>query len=544
MTVAAIGKSERAPWFCPGDMNGFLGLLADNMATLSFIAAILIGVFQFPPEIVFKYIVPGTAFSVFLGDTVFSFIGMSLSKKLKRSDIAAMPLGIDTPSALGLAFAVLGPTFIVAKNNGMDPYQAALNAWYLGMACVVMIGILKIAVVPFANAIRNIVPKAALLGSLAGVCVALIGFMPLVEIFTLPIVGIISFGIILYTLIARIDLPFKLPGAFVAIVVATAIYHCMGATGISFGAYTAPSLKLYFGLPLPTTGFIKGFVPMLQYLPIVIPFSILVIIGDLNVTESAATGGDPYEPKTILFVDGLCTLIGGICGSVSQTTAYPGQPAYKDMGSRIGYTLLGAIVIGLGGIFGYISFFVELIPTAVLAPVLIFVGIEITSQAYTACHARYAPAICLAIFPSIARYLQIQFTNPEYISADKLDSLVNQIGPKLPAILVTIALSGGFIFVGMLWGGLMVELIDRRLKRASIYGLILSVLSFFGVVHSASIGGQMYLPWTLIGNQQTLAYSFSLGYLILAVMIFFLSFTKDAKLSENELLKHSACIED
>ena len=225
-------------------------------------------------------------------------------------------------------------------------------------------------------------------------------------------------------------------------------------------------------------------------------------------------------------------------------TAYPGQPAYKDMGARVGYTLLAAIVIGLGGVFGYISFFVELIPTAVLAPILIFVGIEITSQAYTACHARYAPAICLAIFPSIARYLQIQFTNPEYISVDKLDSLVNHIGPTLPPILVTIALSGGFIFVGMLWGGLMVELIDRRLKRASVYCVILSVLSFFGVIHSANVAGGMYLPWNLIGNQQTLAYSFSLGYLILAAMVFFLSFTKEAKISEHELLKASACIED
>ena len=551
MTLAAVEKNKRttwfpsrASWFCSGDMNGFFGLLADNVATLSFIAAILVGVFRFPPEIVFKRLVPGTAFSVFLGDTVFSFIGMSLSRKLERNDIAAMPLGLDTPSAIGLAFTVLGPTFIIARNNGIEPCQAALNAWYVGMACVFMIGVLKTAVAPFANTIRRVVPKAALLGSLAGLCVAFIGLMPLVEIFTLPVAGIISFGLILYTLVARIDLPFKLAGAFVAIVAGTIVYHCMGATGLSIGTYAAPTLKLYFGYPMPSIGFIKGFIPMLQYLPVVIPFSILVIIGDLNVTESAVTGGDPYEPKTILLVDGLCTLIGGICGSISQTTAYVGQPAYKDMGSRVGYTLLAGIFIGLGGIFGYISFFVELIPTAILAPILIFVGIEITSQAYTACHARYAPAICLAIFPSIARYLQIQFTNPEYISADRLNELINQVGPKLPPILVTIALSGGFIFVGMLWGGMMVELIDRRLRRATVYSLILAVLSFFGIVHSASISGQMYFPWNLTGNQQTLAYSFSLGYFILSAMIFLLSYTKEAKEFEYRSLGDTACVKD
>jgi adenine/guanine/hypoxanthine permease len=529
MGSASVACDCRIPWFRSGDLNGFLGLLADNMATLSFIVGILIGAFQFPAEVVFKYMVPGTAFGVFLGDAAFSLLGRRLQKKHGRDDIAAMPLGLDTPSAIGLAVTVIGPAFIAMKSSGVEPYQAAINAWYIGMAAVISIGALKIAFVPFANTLQKIIPKAALLGSLAGICIILIGFMPLVEIFTLPIVGIISLGIVLYTLIAKIDLPYKLPGAFVAIVIGTVIYHVLGLSGFSTGTYAEPSLNLYFGLPLPRAGFIQGFESLLKYIPIIIPFSILVVIGDLNIAESAMVGGDPYEPKTVLFIDGLCTMIGGMFGAISQTTAYPGQSAYKKMGSRTGYTLLAALFIGLGGVFGYISFFVELIPTAVLAPILIFVGLEITSQAFTACHARYAPAVCFAILPSVARYVNLQFTNPEYISADKLTALVNQTGQTLPHILVIIALSGGFILVGMLWGAFFAEMIDRRLKRSSVYCFILAVLTFFGIVHSVDLSGQIYLPWTLTGIQQSLVYNFTIGYMILGLMLFALSFTKAAK---------------
>ena len=39
-----------------------------------------------------------------------------------------------------------------------------------------------------------------------------------------------------------------------------------------------------------------------------------------------------------------------------------GQPAYKGMGARAGYTLLTGLFIGLGGMLGYVSYIVELIP--------------------------------------------------------------------------------------------------------------------------------------------------------------------------------------
>jgi AGZA family xanthine/uracil permease-like MFS transporter len=82
----------------------------------------------------------------------------------------------------------------------------------------------------------------------------------------------------------------------------------------------------------------------------------------------------------------------------------------------------------------------------------------------------------------------------------------------------------------MLWGGFLAELIDRRLKLASLYLGILAVFSFFGVIHSSSPDGVMYLPWGLAGAlQRAIPYQFATAYLVLALSVLALSFTRSAR---------------
>lgn len=199
------------------------------------------------------------------------------------------------------------------------------------------------------------------------------------------------------------------------------------------------------------------------------------------------------------------------------------------MGSRAGYTLMTGIFIGLGGILGYVSFFVELIPRAVLAPILIFVALEIIVQAFLACPARHAPAVAFAFFPVIARLLSIRLGNPDIVPADNLQRLLQVPGKALPETLVTFALGNGFILTAMLWGGFMAKLIDRRFKVATVFLVIMAVLTFFGAIHSASVDGAMYLPWTLEEIPRKIPYQFSLAYIVLSVMLLFLALTKESR---------------
>ncbi|HQI50077.1 MAG TPA: hypothetical protein PLN61_15610, partial [bacterium] len=204
-------------------------------------------------------------------------------------------------------------------------------------------------------------------------------------------------------------------------------------------------------------------------------------------------------------------------------------PAYKNMGSRAGYTLLTGIFVGLGGMLGYVSFIIELIPRAVLAPILVFVAFDIIMQAFHAVPKRHAPAVAFAFFPTVLRLLAIKLGTPDPIAADKFHELMNAPGKALPELQVITALGNGFIVTAMLWGAFLAELIDRRLKISALYLLILAAFSFFGIIHSAMPDGSMYLPWTLNGLAQQVPYQFALAYLCLAALFFGLSYTRESK---------------
>jgi AGZA family xanthine/uracil permease-like MFS transporter len=81
----------------------------------------------------------------------------------------------------------------------------------------------------------------------------------------------------------------------------------------------------------------------------------------------------------------------------------------------------------------------------------------------------------------------------------------------------------------MLWGGFLAELIDRRLIISAMYLMIMATLTFFGVIHSASPDGLMYLPWTLGPTAQKIPYQFALAYAVLAAMLLLLAFTTESR---------------
>jgi adenine/guanine/hypoxanthine permease len=515
-------------WFKFGDINGFFGLMFDNVAVLSFFSGALILGFNFPSDVVYLRMFPGTTFGVLCGDLLYTWMAFRLAKKTGNRDVTAMPLGLDTPSTIGLALTVIGPAFLALKQDGQSPEAAAIGAWHIGMATMVIIGVVKFILSFCGPWVQKMVPRAGLLGSIAGVGLALIGYIPLLEIFETPVLGMLSLGIVLYSVVAGLRLPKNLPGVFSAIVIGTVLYHVFPLLGLGAhlgGAYTLPSLQLHPALPRPSLDFIDGLVPSLKYLPIAIPFAILTVVGGINVTESARVAGDDFNTRQILLTEAVATLIAGICGGVAQSCPYIGHPAYKRMGARSGYTILVAIFIGVGGMLGFLPFIVELIPKAILAPILVFVALEITSQAFLGSPAAHASAVVFAIFPTVARLLAIQFETPQIVAPDHFQHLITMAGPSLPPVLVTIALGNGFILTGMLWGAFLAEMIDRRLKACSLYLFILAALTFFGVVHSSSPDANVYLPWLLTGPAQAIAYQFSLSYLVLGILIFLLSFT-------------------
>ncbi len=466
----APGKQGSYRWFTAGDLNGFFGLMVDNVAVMGFLAAILTSV-GFPAQLVFTKMFPGTALGVLFGDLVYTWMAFRLARKTGRDDVTAMPLGLDTPSTIGIAFTVLLPAFFQFKEKGMTPELAATNAWYVGMGTMVLIGLIKLVFSFTGNLTQKIVPQAGLLGSLAGIGLALIGLLPMLEILSRPVVGMICLGLILYSLVAGIRLPFRIPGVFGAVAVGASLYYAFGAMGLI--PFHPPSgFELHYGLPIPSTGFLQQWGVAMDYLPIAFPFAILTVVGGINVTESARVGGDDYNTRDVLLVEAAATLLAGICGGVAQSTPYIGQPAYKAVGSRAGYTLMTGLFVGIGGMCGFLPLVLKFLPMAILAPILIFVALDIMVQAFEASPKAHAAAVALAYFPTVARLIQIQYDKNGVLAPDKWAMVVEEAakpGHHIPETMLVVVLGNGFILTAMLWGGFMAELLDRRLRVSAGY---------------------------------------------------------------------------
>ena len=111
-------NSATYKWFTMGDLNGLCGLMFGNLTVLSLLSGILIFVYGFPADIIYTRMIPGTAFGVLFGDLVYTWMAFRLARKTGNSKVTAMPLGLDTPSTIGIALVVLGPCFLAMKAKG------------------------------------------------------------------------------------------------------------------------------------------------------------------------------------------------------------------------------------------------------------------------------------------------------------------------------------------------------------------------------------------------------------------------------------------
>ncbi len=441
---------------------------------------------------------------VLLGDLIFTWMAIRLAKKTGRTDVTAMPLGIDTPSLFAFTFGIIGPAYLVTKDAQM--------AWQISMAAIVIAGLIKICGSLVGHQIRKAVPRAGLLGPIAAIAVLLIAFFPSLKLFAHPVVGFASLAIILICIIGRMRFPGNIPGALAAVLVGVGTYYLLILLGwIDDGAKVLTgAAELQVALPLPHIGFLQGLEGVAPYLPIAIPFALAITIGGIDVTESAAAAGDEYHTRSILLTDGASTLVGGLCGGVVQTTPYIGHPAYKGMGGGAGYTLMTAIFIGLGGILGYLTLFVHLIPEAAMAPILVFVGLEICAQAFYATPRHHHKAVVLAFLPIVAYLVLIQLKAVMSAAGIAVASLEGDVAVSFETVLV---LANGFIITSLLWGSTLARIIDKRLRSAAAFAGVAGLFTLFGVIHSPYEDGRLFWPWAV---ESRLPFRFFFAYLVFA----------------------------
>jgi AGZA family xanthine/uracil permease-like MFS transporter len=426
---------------------------------------------------------PGTALGVLAGDLAYTVMAVRLARRTGRDDVTAMPFGIDTPTLFAMVFGVLGPVKIATG----DP----VLAWKVGVAITIAIGTLKCGLAFAGDWARRVVPRAALLGSIAGVAILLIAFLPMLKILSDPLVGLVALMVLLVALVGGVRMPFGVPGAFAAVIAGALIFWLRATLGGGVAAHTASS-RLTLALPWPTLAWTDALGDALPYLSIALPFALVTIVGGIDNTESALAAGDAYRTRDILLVEALATVLAGLGGGVIQNTPYIGHPAYKAMGARAGYTLATGLVIGVGAMAGALGALVGLLPEAAVAPILVFIGLEITAQAFLASPPRHGAAVAITFVPVAAALVHLEIGSVLAALQRPAAELAGEAAASYRALQM---LGNGFILTAVLWGTALVFIIDRRPAVLAVVFVLCHLATLVGLIHSPLPTGAMFWPW-------------------------------------------------
>ena len=495
-----MDKSFHYPWFKREDIDGFFALFQNNLANFVLIAVAMISM-GYPSDIVYGQVIPGAAVAVLVGNIYYAYSANRLAVKEQRTDVTALAYGISTPVMFIYLFGVLGPALALTN----DPYVA----WRIGVAACIFGGAVEATGSILGNWIRRILPRAAMLGALAGVAFSFIGAELFFNTFEMPIVGMLVLSIIIIGLIAKKPMPFRIPASLFAIIIGTVLAYSLGQSDMSQLSGGLSTVGFY---PfLPSLGFIEGFSylfgPMVNILGILIPISIYNFIETMNNVEAMSAAGDDYSVSECQLVDGIGTMLGGVFGGVFPTTVYIASVGSKWMNAGRGYSVLNGAVFMLASLFGIVAAMSEIIPLPVIAPILVFVGISMVSQAFGSVPHKHFPAVVVAMFPYLANYIMTRFNNAAPDAVEALSSAVVPLGQ-------------GAMFAGILWGAMTVYIIDNDYKKATIAALASSGLALFGFMHAPSLGFMHDIQYPL-------------GYLIVAACFYAYSIA-DAKALSTE----------
>jgi AGZA family xanthine/uracil permease-like MFS transporter len=386
-----------------------------------------------------------------------------------------------------VTFVIMLP---IASKTG-DPvkgWEAGLT-WVFIQSFVLMVGGFV------APVIRKITPRAALLGTLAGVSIAFISMRPALEMFMTPAIGIVCFAVIMLSWFGGVRYFRGVPAGLVAIAVGTAIAWASTAFGLDYGGMSLAKVRdsfqnFGFAMPIPAVGHVfSGFQFLGVILVTAIPFGIYDLVEAIDNVESAAVAGDSFPTTRVLTADGIVSLIGCLMGNPFINAVYIGHPGWKAMGGRIGYSAATGITVVVLSWFGIISLMVSVIPVVAISPILLYIGMLIGSQAFQETPKRHAPAIILALAPHVAAWGKLQIDNSlaaagTSASAVGLDKL-GQNGVLYHGLAV---LGGGSILGGLVLGAIGVFIIDRQFKRAAAFSLAGAILTYFGFMHGEAIG--------------------------------------------------------
>ncbi|MBW4593215.1 MAG: NCS2 family permease [Brasilonema angustatum HA4187-MV1] len=516
-------STVKAPrWFVRRDIDGLFGLFLDNLIQILLIVNLCQGVLGFSPLLVYRRILPGIALSLIVGNFYYGWLAYQQGKREQRDDITALPYGINTVSLFAYVFLVMLPVRLTAIAQGVSSEQAAELAWQAGLVACLGSGLIELVGAWIGNPLRRLAPRAAMLSTLGGIAITFIAIGFLFRTFANPVVGLVPLGVILITYFGQVR--FAIPGGLLAVLLGIGLAWGTGLVSWDNAKFATAVQPIGVYIPRLWLGDLwNSRAVLLDYFSIILPMGLFNLVGSLQNLESAEAAGDAYPVAPSLTANGIGTLVAAICGSCFPTTIYIGHPGWKALGARVGYSILNGIFMGLLCLTGTVAILAYFVPIEAGMAIVLWIGIVIVAQSFTATPSHHAPAVVVGLLPGIAGWGALIAKN-----ALRVGGLGTPDKPLTPALIEkfklsdtyidgAFALEQGFIFSAMILAGITVYIIERDFRKAAYWSIAAAFLSWFGLMHS--------YRWTVADTVVNLGFGtgtpWAVGYILLAILFFY-----------------------
>lgn len=497
------------PWVSWADVDGFLGIFIDNLVNMILIVFLCKDT-GIPDKIIFGVILPGAALSVLSGNIFYSYMARKLAHKENRTDVTALPYGINTLSLIAFHFMIIKPVALATGNP--------VFAWKVGIAACFLSGIVEGLGAFIGEKVRKLTPSPALLAAIAGIALVFLGSDHFIQSWAKPFVFAIPFAIILLEYFSKIKFPFKIPAGIIALTAGTLAAWLTGSMNGEALSRSLGSIGLQIPVPQLISLF-EGFSNILPYILVAVMMGIISFVATIQNLESAKIAGDNYPAFPAMMMNGIGTLVGAVFGNPFPTTVYIGHPGWKAIGARSGYSILNGSMMTLVSLTGIMHLLSALVPKEAGYPILIWVGLVITSQAFSGNSMKYGQVIALGLIPAIAGWGGVLLSNfgvtPDIIAGHPTHSAI-------------VALGEGSFISAMLIVAMGIFLLEKQYLKACFWTIPAIIFSFFGLIHSKTMG--IAAGWR-----------FSVFYFICG-LVFLLAYLKERylkTLDENEQEKSS-----
>lgn len=485
-TTAISTKHSRVPLFRGGDVGGlvyfFIGNLINYIIVIGSLKAI-----NWPDSLIYGRVVPGMSLGLMFGGLYYAFMGWRLSRKNRRAEVTALPSGISTPAMFIYLYGIIYPLHY----SGLDAetcWRAAAAACFLG-------GLIETSGGLIGPAVRRLLPRVAMLGTMAGIGLVWMATDGLFKVYHDPILGMPVLIIALIGLIGGYTFKRHTPMLMVAVVF---------GIGYAFVLGRVTPDAAHIGLTKPVFdpwSIFGGLKDVLPYIAIIVPVMIYAFIETMDNVESSAAAGDDYNLAEAQVADGLCTVTASLFGGIIPNVVWLGHPGLKKSGAGIGYSWAGGLLFGACALTGVFGWFNSIMPPVIASVTFLWCAMLMLVQAYTDTPRRHGAALAIALVPQLADWaftyvrdtlgafgVFIDLGNPNGVLANSSDAVSQKLMHYGVIWNGVAALHAGAVLTSIIWASALAFIIDRRLDKAGLALLAAAALSFFGFIHARQLG--------------------------------------------------------